>query len=469
MNDFRFRFNRAIARNVDGAINWATRNPDKVYKFGKSLSNFAHSASVYSTGRTISKLSNQVDSFSKMYIPKKAPKNLKRKLITSSNGKVLKKAKTNTIKKGVVSYKPIKRKRKSHVRKLGRKRKGKGKFVYNSTFKYENGGSITDSECVYIGVGPCLGYFTQGIFRCIITDLFKEAGIQVTDLNDFIPANGTGKYTVTFFYYVTVLDTTLTNFTAGPFEAASTKIDDIAGLAVNAYRSSLTSLKSGTFVKVNLYQGDTASPAYVRASLPLSNYKIKFTQTSKIKIQNETLGNAANDNFTSVSNHPLEGYFYNVKGNGFVPHQREQVSQGGGLLANIDTGLIANSGSVLSPAHGTGYDSKFLKPPTANFFYKYPKTKKIYLNPGHEEVGVLNVEKEMYLSTLLNNIKIYNVFPSGNQWINMFGAIMFSLEHSIKTASDDQSISVAYQYEWSMKFSSQHHPFKKDPWVTVIT
>lgn len=178
----------------------------------------------------------------------------------------------------------------------------------------------------------------------------------------------------------------------------------------------------------------------------MANMKCHFEIKSTLKIQNQTVATAGDDE-DDVNNVPLYGKSYNFNGTQ-LKQTRPYIGNGGGtvisqdLSANVDLGVISyvNSSELPEPVQGP-VEFRGLK-----------AIGKAHLDPGQVKTSVLTDTINMYFSTLFKSFMDDIPSISVQRARNFGKGRIFALEKMINVLGS-LSLKIAYEHNYEVSTS----------------
>jgi hypothetical protein len=273
---------------------------------------------------------------------------------------------------------------------------------YGCVRKIELGGLVSDPDCAYVGHSTQPGVELSKMWaRAIVRGLLRQAGMDVTAWEQPIPfASATTDNTemILKVFYRQSGSSVGSNDTEALPQISVTPLQTMRVISTSLFQQFANIVEADVDAIITRIELHTSDPAVAVAKFSAGSAKVHMRLHSKLVIQNRTrssnstqTGELVND----VTNNPLVGYRYGVKGNGFrirnisassAPDSNNQI--GTGFIANNSTGLItARSVTTnISPSKKPLYGSDFSGRVTVN---------KIQILPGAIRTDTL-VEQRTY-------------------------------------------------------------------------
>ncbi len=392
-------------------------------------------------------------------------------------GRVVKKARSKSIKRGKIS-KSFPRKTVVHKgTQMGRNAGRRNKVVrLNSTgfvgswargtsrlaptyysktgsvVTYDTGATLSDPKCLWLGHTTNIWrQMHAGVFRCIVRALLLKCGIAFTDWQEdsFLFSNNA---TFSVHYYQSK--------SSGAAREADTytailgeTYDDVAVALMLAFYTSVSGKSYSDIVMdlIELKMDNNESRIYA------TQFVLDIDIGSTLSIQNRSPAgvDVVDDDLAgNITNNPIEGKSYEGKGNHFLPFQRNELLSGtySGFVADSQLGLINQtpSGSMTSA---------LMKPQPGSFFKSAKKTARLYLAPGQIKRSVLRTKRHHTLQGFYDSwskeIRIYgpNIYSIVLRETHPFGdSRLFALSKTLD-AGDEAAYAITVGYEMNYTVS----------------
>jgi len=293
------------------------------------------------------------------------------------------------------------KKARRYRRKFSRRSSGNsGSKTNRAIYKYENGGVIGDSNCVYVGHGVPVNRVWYTYFWTVIRALYHEYGVDFTDFGEINPKNFVaGLHYVELDWSFGTSDTTTWKVARHQILATDTFAAIANTLADNfrtAYQAEVTGVGGENFVpmmhRIQLYEGLIGAPELRLASVNLKSTKIHLSFKSSLRVQNRTKNvDAATTNDVNNTN-PLEcKLYYGKYGKNFLAESsRVDAVYPPTLVIPGPPAIPVITYRGMTPESSTGLikqvaanhpDTVWKEPPPAKVVGAY-KAKNFYLQPG---------------------------------------------------------------------------------------
>ena len=267
---------------------------------------------------------------------------------------------------------------------------------YGVTAVDEINGSRTNSQMLLFGHQVYSLYRAYRMLAmCLVKELWRRDGFQVTNWDDFIPT-----YTGAVNDVVVIIsDVDGVNMYNQSFTGGVSKFTDVyVSLAnylknLSAGNTAVNPINIRVPGVLQLYVANTASiPNNLRVNIPIQGIIINIVGQSTIKIQNRTKAVGSGTNADDVSNNPLEGKIYPFKNN-----PKPLVK----YLKPIENGFTEQGVLVKTPAE---FDNKaeMFEPPYGRIFANCGKTTRVILQPGQIKTSNLYGTKRINMISFLN-------------------------------------------------------------------
>lgn len=335
-----------------------------------------------------------------------------------------------------------------------------------SVLTREDGGTISDTQCVYIGHSIAFFQVFQSVCRAVIRELFRQKGELIVDWTDHW-LGAAGEMTISYKYkYPSANSLDQVNLAL----TAATSYAGLADLLRLSIIGNFTGVNTGQVI-YDVWLRDTAAPTVVHGLVNFNQCTFYFFVKSTLKVQNAT--HAAdvleNDQYTDIHNRPVVGKVYHSKRqlSGFLPNSRPlrgSVAEVGyqSFLGDFVGGLIKASSSL-----NCAMQTK--KPPPGYFFNANATFTK--LAPGQIRRYSWIYNKKMNGSNFLQKFCNYvNLAHTGVQSVPIGPAQMIGLEKEIDIrTADESSVVVGYQLDQSYCCALRKHAPKATTIMDITT
>jgi len=329
-----------------------------------------------------------------------------------------------------------------------RRKKRRGKHVNyrrdGSTLFQENGGLISDAQCVYVGCGTATRRLFESFFRAVYTLLLRKAGREIGSWEDNLIAQNGNLFGFTFTYYQPSVGSAaqqinyIMTTTAIPHK---TMVSNIADEVQSVLGAGVRDLE---FVSLSM-----ASASDIVAIIRLDQLKLKFKTDVKLTVQNRTRGTGDNQFTDTVGANPIDGRVYKINSNRFS-HKGKVVNKDSPLNwdTDVNTGVIAYGyGQTVGATN-----NDLIKPPLVSFWHG-ARGGRIMLQPGNSQSFFNSRVQTMSFDHAMNNLgEIIQTSDQNTSSYSKLGcAVMVAYEKVVDSradvAIDEPNIAVAFQVE----------------------
>lgn len=349
---------------------------------------------------------------------------------------------------------------------IAKKKKQNTSYNKNgSVLRYENGGQVTDPECVYVGHSVATYKVVTSVLRAVIKELFRQRGTDIIDWDDTVQ-NATS---LTLEYSYNTNQAVAGALTTRSIAATGLTYQGLA-LAWQSDIDTAWSAQPHSIEEVTLYltvdKGGVANAAVIpSAKVHGKNFNIDFSFDSKLKIQNvtssSTVGVDEDQLANAINNNPLIGNLYSHNKNqlnGFEPAKNED--SGTTFIADNQTGIISSGASTNSL-------SQYLKKPPPAWAFKAKRVKKLTLEPGQIRYAHMTYKASMSLQTFLTKLHYTISDGSSDYAVNFCFAQMFGLEKMLDDRSETNDIVLSYEVVQTYACKGYNRRFASVPIVEL--
>ncbi|QXP07713.1 MAG: putative capsid protein [Arizlama virus AZLM_719] len=227
-----------------------------------------------------------------------------------------------------------------------KKRKRVQYNIAGSTKYLENGGILTDSQCLYVAHSTMPAHeVTQAACRAVVKELFRQMGDSILNWNQIPRNQGSSLVRTMRFEYIfpeLALAPNVVTYTI----ANTDSYTQIASELENRMDSNIAT-DAIEFLSVSIYETYSANVQTQRAIVYLKNTLLDFEITSKLTLQNVTLATTSaetnNDEVSNVESQPLKGKVYNGFAHRNYMELQSELSTGlrQVLIADPENGLVS--------------------------------------------------------------------------------------------------------------------------------
>jgi len=302
--------------------------------------------------------------------------------------------------------------------KLGLQKKG---ICYQHEIRHvqQEIGSVTidtSLECIALAHNSLPVKITHAnLWRAVVKMLCSKLGLHIRAFtNTCVTFGFIAGDLFRVNYYLTASTPTLTSFTVAI--GATSTFDDIANAIAGVVRN--ISTLNGVMRWDTIDFVPTTASKFTQMNIRLTSVKVEVMTQSHMKVQNRTVDNTASDEADDVNNVPLNGKFYQLKGNNAL-HESNRA-----LLPQMayDTEMLLYSSSTRAPAGSVTNNevpdaptSVFLKqaePPQPFELKNCFKHGKIRIGPGDIKTSTVKHHQ------IYNFVQLINILSFGNGLIN---------------------------------------------------
>lgn len=312
----------------------------------------------------------------------------------------------------------------------------------------QDGSTVSDPNCVYVTARTFnTGQVRQTVVYALLKALFKQAGIDVSDENEFIDRyNGNSRIVVTYRPSPTQ---SVLQSTVGGYASPTNTFKNIAvGLIV---AMALASSPTVEFEQLELSSTDSTE----RWQLHINQMSVKLYCKTSLKMQNRSLNSPSEGETQSddIDRCPVNGKTYRGYGTMPIPSDTENVIPFGG------------SASVVSRAFPAG-NSAWNTVPDAIALKNVRYCKKIYANPGSIRTEIISHSMYISLDSLMQKIHIYLAAPQQDGFYAPLGKhVTCAFEKVIGNVSgNSQNVIITYEGEdktYVSLYNKQHTYMKR--------
>lgn len=345
--------------------------------------------------------------------------------------------------------------RKTRKRNVKRKWYGQG-----CVERIERGGTTSDAQCQYVGcTNTPMTKQLQQIGRCILKELFKQAGVAITDWTRRLDLQDDTAYALDHYYYVDANSNTISSDQISGNINNATDLQTVVDLIVANFES-VYGLEVPSYPVRWVMRSKTTGPTLegpIVATVIADQFNFEVKNYAMMLIQNRTLGNGTDENeMTNITNNPLIGKMYVCNSNGAVPRQRGSNSANGGFMPDQSTGIF-DTGHLVDRAN-------LIKPPLPWYWRGVKKTSSVRLEPGAIKRHTVTFNRKYNLNKFL--VKYNTAMTSDLKQVFMGSTVMFALEKLLDSRDTEQVISIGYEVNTTLKIN---YSYKKQVFTNPIT
>jgi len=328
--------------------------------------------------------------------------------------------------------------------------------------KYENRGSVTDPDCVYLGVGPPLLELWTSVCRAIVFELFRQKGDIIESwaegFADIRTASNPLKIRYQWFEYA--------GDTAGGEVIFSVTAGSTFGAVATQLATSITTnwSSNGThfFRQIAMFydtSNSTEQTQQIVAKIDPAKFILKISEFDNLMVQNQTLAGLAaspdgdDDKTNAVTVNPLYCFTFQRSGNTFYPKWRAYSDASyQGFTADYSTGVIKTTAADSLPEIG--------KEP-GNIFVGVRKYGKAILAPGAIKRLSNNYSRSLSLNAY---VKIFMPFIRDNDYdqaVSFGSSSLIAAEKQLQSVAGENPIILAYEINRTMKIAYSYSTWSK--------
>lgn len=180
-----------------------------------------------------------------------------------------------------------------------------------------------------------------------------------------------------------------------------------------------------------------------RTTMDLSRAKVLVDIKSSFKIQNQTVAEGGDDDFTAVNNIPLYGKLYEGGGSGTLSNRIRQQEQQF-IAGNASTAIMVKNAQAPGIV-GSTVTSNITEPPPPGYFNRVKRVSKAHLDPGQIKTSVLTHKRWMSVQNLVK--MIYPYLNDAYPYVTFGKFRLFFFEHMIKYSEDTPNIVIRAEVE----------------------
>lgn len=328
-----------------------------------------------------------------------------------------------------------------------------------ATFTLEHGGVLSNADCVYVGHAMATDKLVEAIAFSHIKYLFEKAGVSCNNAEKKI--NGDELATITTPFYQIVINHKV-NDQSGVLLTHRVDIDPndtflqaASKYAAGLYAMVIASDEEVYILGVQLQSQEIATTNYrLVASMQMEEAYINLHFSSKMNVQNQTLGaSGSDDQITDVTNNPLEGKSYQGWGTGLVTtayNVGTALTAENSMSANHQTGLIRFDPNGTNVT--TQMQAIYKRPPGVSAFQQGVKSTNIRVPAGSIKRSSISYSKIFKFQTLFN-ILLQDLRVNTQFAITKIGKCeVLALQKLCRTGAE-QNISVGYEINQTYSLS----------------
>lgn len=315
-----------------------------------------------------------------------------------------------------------------------------------------SGNPVSYGQSVYLGHSTVpLNLSRTHYWRAFTKALMRAIGINIEDFNDFLVGTTIG---VEFYYKLHPNDPPTTyGFTFAPLVKT---YENMAQEFSEQFKNNNESLY---FQKVHV-----VTPNQPDKQFDLSKAKMEYYCKSSLKMQNQTVNAALDNDSDDVNNVPLYGKSYEGTGNGAF--YIKDYNQKNFIGRQLDGLIIYQPDAITAP--GTPNDYALGEPQSYKLFKYVKKSGKIHLDAGQLKTSVLTFQKSMGFSALWRNID-QDDSDATPFWTRMGNFRFFGVEKMMQFIQTNSANRIHLAYEVDNKIGMVCTLPKFTPTTMVLT
>lgn len=345
------------------------------------------------------------------------------------------------------------RKGKGRGKKRGRKSRRKG-----VSFRIENRGQQSASDCAFVSHGTPLAKMWDCIWLSVVKDLFTQKGQDAFDMTEVIP--GINNYFVTVSYYPNFGSTSSTSYNV-PTVNGTTTYFALADALLTKYNTVFAPAGVAVFtrplidvISLDQYTNSPTDSIQINcAKFYAEKYYLDITTSSVLKLLNVTpatalgVSDVTNDDVGDIHAVPLVGYKYVFKQSTALPNVRQDTPTGWNKMSlPLGTGLVSCNESDLGSGGTSTITNYYKKPPVNGTFSNCGKRMPMHIDPGEIITDKCFYNKTMSLRKWIQLYHDQAVNPTLNINVNLGAMNCIALEHKL-FFTGDSNILLNYQQD----------------------
>lgn len=336
--------------------------------------------------------------------------------------------------------------------------------IDGSVLHYENGGVVSDNNCVYLGMSTNpIQQTLIAVCRSVVKELYRQLNVEVNRWDEPSPT-GTNDLTIEIFYTQDTSGNSETSAGAGTLSSGNTP-DIVARLMAAQFVNILDSHPTAQFRKITV-TGSQAGGFQRMACIYVKNFSFHLESIGSFSFQNRTLGADGLQVYNDITNNPVIGKTYYGQGNYFaVREELNQPDEVQPFQGYIDKPLFG-----VSSLENQNPVTK--KPIDAYSLLNCRKSYGLQLAPGQIKYVKLKYSKwfnlQNFLTVFAQPIAAINrVVPEEQRMPHKLGKIfMVGVEKMLNDRASTQVVSIGYECNLTLKCRSRYR--KGIPSVPII-
>lgn len=361
----------------------------------------------------------------------------------------------------------------------GRKPKHKSLARIGVVLRNEQGGTVSDTQCVYVGHGCSAYQVNNAAGYALVKFMFNSVGTSICNIDHYSPWAGK----ITYSRNSKTEDGSALGFFNVPFDSASTFKAialSLMGKTDPGVFTTVDEILQFNLIEIHRADNDVTDSYYLLKSFNMQHLRFHFTYSSSLAIQNTTqsgVGAAATPDVSHVAINPVKGTLYMSKNwlAGFVYKIRGLSNESRALNLSPSAFICTKGNGNIKTTYASlklaaPHDDKFKKPPMGWEFDGNIKTARQHLQPGSIKKNKFVFKAMMSLSTYIEK---YGRVLGGTDYNTdkfFFGPCnMFAFEKSLDSRAD-ASDTIDFSFELNSIcgcYVTAHRSNYTDPITTV--
>lgn len=309
----------------------------------------------------------------------------------------------------------------------------------------ETGGFLEESEIVYMGHSTTpYKKVLQLSYKALIKKVFNLSGYQIQNFEEKVPFNGAS---LSLYYYNasgTLASVTASALAAQTFEDFADNLDSaLHPILIGAY----TAGNSIIWVDARLTLLDSAGNGIEKCRLMLDQINVHFVAKSMLKMQNQSVTVAADNEADDVNNVPIQGKSYYGSSNRFILKTSKHTDTVPTTTVDINKGFMTLQGTATQ---------NMLEPLEAKEWRGVKTGGKIRLNPGEIKTSVIEYGTKMDLQRFWEQVGQVNSVENATRGPGR--SCLYAFEKLMDY--DTSTIKVCYEIQnnYGLYFSKKKKP-----------
>jgi len=345
---------------------------------------------------------------------------------------------------------------------LGKKHSQAEYQKHGSVICLESGGTYSDGNCVYVGVGTPLQEYFYAMARSLVLALVRKAGRDISNWNDSFGLVTIHQLDLT---YVDSSDDTQSLISVEDIVASST-YQFVAQRVAAEIQAEFPIVPDVHWIEAILYEfTDADTKPVVSGIVSLQQFMVDIECGVNINIQNQTPSDTSSASTDVINSNPVRGKMYMCNGNHFEPKNVSNRIDPETADQLKSQWCVANT---LRGEFAAGfYDKATKKPPPPSFFARIVKSESSTIAPGECKIFKGSRTQTFSWTSLIVKLLQQAIADQAFTRNSMLGcSIMVAMEKVMDTRLvSEVQVTLGYQCEVWLK--SKHH-YKKPVLSAVI-